>query len=349
MRRLFMNSFIRSDLMKSWQTIAGLLREQRELKPRGSWIAKLQRRCWFRLETIDVLRYVGIHRPPINCLFALRSLTALLPLNRSLQDEVLQIIKSLNVDDVRALRSYLAEADGPVVIITGCMQRYFELQKCLNAFHEADPSLKVIGVIGQPSLPDWSFRFDLNRQCLFLPVSDQYQALPHKVAWTCLVMSLFDSVPAVLKIDDDAIPGDLSLLRLLFSKLANTDFSAAGYPILTNSHLSLDRGWHIGKSSASANLTVFDGPSTRLWMSGGTGYLLCKDGIMTIAAHALHSWGIIKMMFYEDMASSLILKLAGCSVYWLKNPEDLGVSTERATEIRDGAWSVDWEQLSHLS
>jgi hypothetical protein len=139
--------------------------------------------------------------------------------------------------------------------------------------------------------------------------------------------------------DDDAHPGSFNLLKANLQQLqAPHSAAAVGYPIRVPSRLSLDRGWHLGKASARGNRQVFSSLGAREWLSGGLGYLLSSEAVRQLGHYALHSWGFVESMLYEDICVSMLLEAADLPVHWLTQPDQLGLHNERASEIAAGQW-----------
>lgn len=277
----------------------------------------------------------------------LRNLLALMPLDDTLQTAGMALLRGLNDSCLASLDSHLADSrEGLVIVVTGCRPRAARLLQTIRRFATASPDTAVIGVVGDPTLRDWELRFDPRTAVLSLPVSDAYEALPLKVGWAVLAVALGGEGRSVLKVDDDAAPGDLDRCVELLTALKRDGQAAAGYPITTATPLSLDRGWHIGKSSAPANRIAFNTIATRNWMSGGAGYLLSARGVAIVASHALHSWGFFETMLYEDITISMVLNATEADLRWLDDPEQLGIRSERADEIAQGLWPYDEAMLT---
>jgi hypothetical protein len=221
----------------------------------------------------------------------------------------------------------------------GCRRRRQRAELCRQGFQQTGEWPRPLLVEGDPRLPDWRVRYCPKAHRLTVPVDDSYCGLPRKVLWLLLTLALLDQPPVMLKMDDDARPGSLTALRGSLSLLQGSQPAAAvGYPIRVPERLSLDRGWHLGKSSARANRQVFSSLGAREWLSGGVGYLLSAEAVLQLGHYALHSWGFVESMFYEDVCVSMLLEAAALPVHWLQQPELLGLSNERAMEIADGQW-----------
>lgn len=332
---------------QAWLTVQQALQGQCALEPRGPWIAGLIRDLDLRMRLQLAL---SDWNPPLyraGLLARLRNLLALLPLDSQLQQAGLEMLRGLNPCSLQSLEAQLASLDaGLVVVITGCRHRAEKLSGTMQRFAASSDNASIIGVVGDPSLRDWEFHYCPRTRILTVPVSDAYEALPQKLAWAVLALGLCPSAVGMLKVDDDARPADINAAIRLLDTLKSTGEAAAGYPITTASPLSLDRGWHIGKSTGEANHTAFNSLATKNWMSGGVGYLLAPAGVQIVAEYAMHSWGFFEAMLYEDISITMILDAADAGVHWLHQASQLGIRTERAEEIDQGLWSYDAAMLS---
>jgi hypothetical protein len=63
-------------------------------------------------------------------------------------------------------------------------------------------------------------------------------------------------------------------------------------------------------------------------MSGGAGYLLNGPAVRLLGDFALHSWGFVESMLYEDVCVSLLLQAGGARFQWLDDPGELGIGTQ---------------------
>lgn len=331
-----------SPIWQAWLTVQRQLEPQCRLQPRGPCIRALIRELDRRLRLHLALSAWDPRLSRFALLARLRNLLALLPLDRELQEAGLQLLRGLNQPGLAALDQHLAAASaGLAVVVTGCRHRAPKLSDAVRRFAAGSGAIAVVGVVGDPGLRDWEIRFDPRTAVLRLPVSDAYEALPQKVGWAALALGLCRPLPALLKVDDDAAPRDLGAAVRLLEALRSTGAAAAGYPITTPSPLALDRGWHLGKSSARANRIAFSSIATKNWMSGGVGYLLAPAGVAVVSDYALHSWGFFEAMLYEDIAISMVLNAADAGLHWLDQAGRLGVSTERSDEIEQGHWAYD--------
>lgn len=332
-----------------WRTIQQCLASQCMAMPRGPWVQQLVDELDQRLRLHRVVQPLHSQLSRSHLLSRLRNLLALLPLDEALQQAGKGLLINLNQESVQEMTDHLpARHGGLVVLVTGCQNRADRLQRTLQRF--AAPAeaagAAVVGAVGEARLRDWEFRFQKCESILRLPVSDTYEALPQKVGWATLALAMASPSIGILKVDDDAEPADLQTCVELLNQLRKNQQAAAGYPITTPSPLSLDRGWHLGKSSRAANRIAFNQPTTKLWMSGGVGYLLAPEGVRIIAEYALHSWGFFETILYEDVCTSMILKAADARLHWLEKASHLGISTERANEIAQGHWPYDPDMIT---
>ena len=340
------------NIEEHWRTVQECLRLQCMAMPRGPWVKKLIDELDHRLRLHHAMQswHSGLSRSHL--LTRLRNLLALLPLDVTLQQAGRDLLSCLNQTTAEALTDHLASRQHDlVVVVTGCRSRFDRLKRTIDHFAgpAAEAGAAVIGVVGEPRLRDWEVRFERNSSLLSLPISDAYEALPQKVGWAALAVTMASPSLGILKVDDDAEPANLNASVELLHQLRKNGQAAAGYPITTPSPLSLDRGWHLGKSSRAANRLTFNHPGTKLWMSGGAGYLLAPQGVSIIAEHALHSWGFFQTILYEDICVSMLLQAADARLCWLEKASRLGISTERAREIAEGHWPYDRSMLAESS
>ncbi|EAQ75829.1 MULTISPECIES: hypothetical protein [unclassified Synechococcus] len=308
---------------------------------RSSSIQRLERRFQRRLIGLRLLRFSGLRSIPVPLIASLRALLSLVPLDAEAMGCGRGLLAQLNAPDLCALQGLGSSAERPLLAIVSCRQRLGKARQALQHFHHwerAGQGIPLI-VVGDPTLPDWRFRFCPHQRLLQLPVDDAYEGLPHKVMALMLVASLLDQPPALLKMDDDTHPGDPEALMITLARLAQGEAVAAGYPIFTPSPLDLDRAWHMGKS-ARFNLRPFDSLGSERWMSGGVGYLLSASAVRQLGDFALHSWGFVQSMLYEDVCVSMLLQATHCPIHWLDDPSELGIGNERQLEIHQGFWQV---------
>jgi hypothetical protein len=289
---------------------------------------------------VEVARKLGRSAPPIALLASLRPLLSLVPLDQQVLGAARRLLSELNAEALLALQKNLA-GGAPVLAIVSCQAQLARSQATLADFAAwtAAGWGQPLIVIGDPRLPDWRFEFCPERRLLRLPADDAYEGLPAKLITLQWVLSLLPSPPALLKMDDDAQPDDPLALAQLVETLGVAGAAAAGFPIFTPSPLHLDRAWHIGKSARS-NLRPFNSLGATRWMSGGTGYLLNGQAVSLLGDFALHSWGFVESMLYEDVCVSMLLQAGAAQLHWLNTPEQLGIRSERQQEIEAGQWQV---------
>lgn len=293
------------------------------------------------------MQQVGWAQPPINVTSRLRPLLSLVPLNAKALESGQNLLRALNRHSLESLESQLTTktAEGLsttipwIPVILGCRSRRQRAEACQQRFQHTHPWPRPLMLEGSARLPDWQVHYCPNTHRLTVPVDDSYAALPQKMLWLLLALALLRQPPSILKMDDDAQPGNFELLAGNLQRLNSHQTNAAvGYPIRVPSRLSLDRGWHLGKSSARGNRRVFNSLGAREWLSGGVGYLLSSKAVSQLGQYALHSWGFVESMLYEDVCVSMLLEAADLPVYWLKQPDQLGLQNERASEIGAGQW-----------
>ena len=336
---------------EAWHQISIIkvrLYKQTLRKPRGYWIKKLIKKFEVRLRLHLRISRLCPNFNGFNLINSLRQILSLIPLDVELQQSGVNIMRLLNAQTYKTLEAYLADTNRDLVVIAvGCKSRMNQLRRTILLF-DATQNVKVIGVVGDSSLPDWKIKYDVEQQILTLPINDNYEGLPLKMAWACLVLSICKYELNILKVDDDSQPDLLINSFKLLEETQQKDCAAAGYPITQDSPLHLDRGWHIGKSSKKANLNVYSNLGIKCWMSGGTGYLLTSTAISRVAAYTLHTWGFIQGMVYEDIAITKIIDSEDLRINWIEDPISLGITNERINEIKSGQWSFERSKLSNL-
>jgi hypothetical protein len=310
-------------------------------------VIKLKERCGRQLQRIDRFQQIGIRQPPLNVLDRLQPLLSLLPLDAVALAAGRTLLQTLNRPALEQLQLQLVEqgvsnGNKALPVIVGCRLHRRQAESCQNNFVRTGHWPQPLLVEGNPRLPDWCLQYCAKAHRLTLPVDDSYSGLPRKMIWLVLALGLLDQPPAILKMDDDAQPGSPQALQhcidLLHKEHENQTVAAVGYPIRVASPLSLDRGWHLGKSSARANRKVFSSLGAKQWLSGGVGYLLSAVAVRQLAEYAMHSWGFVESMLYEDVCVSMLLEAANLQVHWLTDPDQLGLLNERTTEIAAGQW-----------
>lgn len=323
----------------------GDLADNRSHPGRGPYLQRQTQRLLWRYRVVRLLQALGWARPPLPLMPPLRGLTALVPLDPSTQAAARRLLQCLNRGPLAALQRSLREQGcGPgtvLPVIVSCRHRLKRAQLAQQAFGaQACPGvLRPLIVVGQERQADWSFRFDRQRNLLTIAIDDAYEGLPVKVVTAMAVLALVDEPPQLLKLDDDARPGDLRALQAVAERLTTPTATAAGYPIVTPTPLHLDRGWHLGKSRR-ANDRVFATLGTREWISGGAGYLLNVPALQLMQAFWFHTWDFVTSMLYEDVCVSMLLQAGDARVDWLRHPADLGLLTERQEEVDDGHWTI---------
>ena len=320
---------------QTWSKLGQCLEQETSKKPRGALIKGMLKKAKYIHVLENWTARVGLGKPPINMLGAIRPLLALKPLDDELQKSGKEILREWNSVELNKLADISKVSDDAVIVVIGCRTRYKKLLNTVNRLTEQRHGFKVIGIIGKGRGPDWAIKTNRKNGILTVPCRDSYEALPEKILWMCLAINLLDSSLAIIKVDDDtkAVRGE-KIKRLLKTTLLQGN-DAAGLPISIASPLAVDRGWHIGKSNGKHNWTAFQGLAPKRWMSGGAGYLLQKQAVSELANFALHSWEYIKNELYEDLAVSHILQSCGKSIYWVNNCEELGLRNERINEIEE--------------
>lgn len=319
------------------------------VKHRRPHVRRLESRLLRRLAAITELQRLGWQRPPLSLLKHLRPLLSLAPLDAPLLTSACQELAQRNAPELVKLQQCL-DAGGPAVAIISCRDRLKQGQQALEEFLGwADKGYgQPLLISGDSGLADWTFRFSPEQRWLQLPCRDSYDGLPSKMLTLMWVLCLLPRSPALLKIDDDGQPGDPDRLRTLVQRLGSGHAAAAGFPIVTQTALCLERAWHIGKSAGRVNRQPFSSLGTQCWLSGGTGYLLNSEAVRLLGHFALHSWGFVQSMIYEDVCVSMLLQAGQSKMYWLEDPRDLGVHSERQQEISAGQWQPPIELMNSL-
>lgn len=306
----------------------------------NSMLSKLEH----RLHLQRSCRKIGLGGVGVKIIKYIRPLATLAPLDQALSTEIRSFVGELNKEALASMTDFLGQATAVVTIIS-CdknLQKSRPLAARFSAWGEQD-KLKTIVITGNKRLPDWRFRFNADNHHLEVSCADNYESLPLKILTLLWVLSLQDKAPAVLKVDDDARPGESWRLSKLLDKLNRSiEPSAAGFPVFTPSTLSLDRGWHLGKSEGSWKSKPFDSIGTKSWMSGGAGYALNSSAVNQLSSFYINSWGFASSMVYEDVCISMLMQAMGAKFHWLENPYDLGISTERHIEIDAGLWQNEY-------
>lgn len=330
--------------------LARITARHNSIEHRRPHVRRLERRLLRRLSLLTALQDLGWQRPPLPLLKRLRPLLSLAPLDLPLLASARHELARRNAAELARLQQCL-EAGGPAVAIISCRARLGRGHAVVEAFRPwaAQGCGQPLLISGTPHLPDWTFRFCPRRRWLQLPCSDSYDGLPAKLLTLMWVLALLPQSPAVLKIDDDAQPGEPRRLQALLQRLGHDQPAAAGFPIVTQTALCLERAWHMGKSAGRANQRPFDSLGTPCWLSGGTGYLLNGEAVRLLGHFALHSWGFVQSMLYEDVCVSMLLQAGHSQLHWLEDPSDLGVRSERQEEIDAGQWQPPTDFMQSLT
>lgn len=312
---------------------------------RGPFVRRQQARLLRCYRAVRLLQAVGWTCPPLSLLSSLRGLTGLVPLDQTTQAAARGLLLQLNREALGRLEQSLqvqsAHSGVVLPVIVSCRQRLDRARVAQEAFaKEMQPGLlRPLIVVGQERQADWSLRFDAEQNLLSISVDDAYEGLPAKVITLVALLALLNQPPQLLKLDDDARPGDLQRLLQLASTLDQPTPIAAGYPIVTPTPLHLDRAWHLGKSRR-ANHRLFCSLGAREWLSGGAGYLLNAPATRLIQEFWLHTWDFVRSMLYEDVCLSMLLQAGDAQFHWLQHPADLGLFSERQQEVDEGQWSI---------
>ena len=288
-----------------------------------------------------------MHEPPLNVLCRLHPLLSLVPLDSEALSAGRAVLQTLNRSalgqlQLRLEKQGVSNRDKALPIIVGCRLRRHQSEACQRKFVRTGEWPQPLLVEGNPRLPDWCIQYCATTHRLTLPIDDSYSGLPLKMIWLTLALGLLDQPPAILKMDDDAHPGSPEALQQCINLLnkghPHKRVEAVGFPIRVASPLSLDRGWHLGKCHPRDNGKVFSSLGAQQWLSGGVGYLLSSLAVRQLAEYAMHSWGFVESMVYEDVCVSMLLEAANLKVHWLTEPDKLGLLNERSTEIAAGQW-----------
>lgn len=324
------------------QELGRALKHQHSFPERQPVLRRLEARLSRRLQLVRRLQKMGIARPRIALLREMRPLLSLCPLDAAVFLAARQELARRNACQLQQLIRFVQQP-APVLAVVGCHQRWAQGAAAVTSFQSwrqagwGHPLL----ITGNPSLPDWSFRFLPEHQWLQLSCLDSYESLPAKVLTLAWVLALLPEPPALLKLDDDARAEQAQPLQSLLCQLGNHQPAAAGYPSHTATQLCLDRGWHLGKSAEPANHQPFASLGSRSWLSGGAGYLLNGQAVALLAHFALHSWGFVESMVYEDVCVSMLLQTGEARMHWLQDPGLLGITSERHQEIQRGLWPIN--------
>ena len=221
-------------------------------------------------------------------------------------------------------------ADGRVVFMVTSCRKYFAQALRVQADLRARGATACI-VIGDPTLrvPRW------DGDTCTLPVEDNYETLPLKVAGGVNALVQRFGAIAVVKIDDDChLTDDFTPERFLQLARAH-DYVGM---LAVNPHLC--RFWHFGKTSRPM------GPYSRrhhgAW-AGGACYLLGPRAAALVASEYAHYPAEIGDEYYEDKAIGDFMRRQGVPLTTIRHA-DWGISfdtTERfvAPVLRDAATS----------
>ena len=295
-------------------------------------IRRAKRRIfWFRL-----FQKSKIEKPPINLLSTLRPLLALHPTDQKLLETVKELLRQVNKKSLKDFQDWLTSSrETPLVVVIGCKKRREALKCTLKQLRRSQKQLDVIGVVANNTQADWKLKFNTKEGILEVPCRDSYEGLPEKVIWTHLSVVL-GREQAIFKIDDDTKAIQPEKILELNEMLEIQKKHAAGTQISVNTPLEIDRGWHLGRCSGTDNKKPFEGLGPKLWISGGAGYLVAREGVKTLADFGLHSWNFVEGQIYEDLTVSWIMQSNNRRIHWIKNWQEIGATNERTLQLKSG-------------
>ena len=125
-----------------------------------------------------------------------------------------------------------------VIIVLGCRTRYKKLLNTLKRLREQRHGYQVIGIVGKNNGPDWAIKTNRTNGIITVPCRDTYEALPEKVLWTCLAISMLNSNLAIIKDIFSTlwtVPG-LEERKSIHTCSENKSHIAVHFPMLDASH-----------------------------------------------------------------------------------------------------------------
>ena len=201
-----------------------------------------------------------------------------------------------------------------VVVHVSCRPKLARAELSSSSFSDPTSEVETLRIIGDDSFPENKFHFDAGRRLLVVPANDAYEGLPTKVIKTFLFMGLSRITVPVLKLDDDVICDDLTVLKtVLKDVLSKSEYGGRVLPPATR--LSDSQFWHFGKCKSPDINFRPDGMFFFFPYAAGACYWLSGEAINLLSKIALLHDRYFETELYEDRAIGTALNYYGTRPY----------------------------------
>jgi len=232
--------------------------------------------------------------------------------------EVFGMYVSEKMPDLMVWISKCSELSLPLPVVIAC-EKYLDKAKSLSRdFGPRFFGVKPVIIIGGSSLA-----FDTSdEQVLTIPVSDVYEALPHKTFETRAVMTALGANNGMMKIDDDVnFVGNESLkMADIHAAFDGVDYMGVGIQ-----PTYFERAWHNGKCHGPVP-PLYCKPYIEPFANGNL-YFLSKKALDESMSFYLRYPGCLAGELYEDKAIGDLLHRLGFALQDRSLEPILGVST----------------------
>lgn len=126
-----------------------------------------------------------------------------------------------------------------MILICGC-KKYEEYLRAAIKRHSGKKMLRIVGIMGDPTLTDASW--NETERLLILPTPDTYEDLPKKIhAAVCWINDKWPNTPGIFKTDDDIIFEDLSKLMIFIYRNLSIPYWGGYVERCKKSYINPDR------------------------------------------------------------------------------------------------------------
>ena len=196
------------------------------------------------------------------------------------------------------------------MVHVSCRPKLARAELSSSSFSDPTSEVETLRIIGDESFPENKFHFDAGRRLLVVPANDAYEGLPTKVIKAFLFMGLSRITVPVLKLDDDVICDDLTVLKtVLKDVLSRSDYGGRVLPPATR--LSDSQFWHFGKCKNPDINFRPDGLFFFCPYAAGACYWLSGGAINLLSKAALLHDRYFETELYEDRAVGTALNYYG--------------------------------------
>ena len=176
-----------------------------------------------------------------------------------------------------------------------------------KSFPEKGGETKNLLLIGDSRRKaDGTYRFDSERNILYVPADDGYESLAEKMARAYTFLGASNISACVLKVDDDVFctnPDRLVSEALPIVRVHH--YVGRVWGIMTS------RCWHFGKCADERLNQLPYGLITDAAYANGPAYLLSARAVRVLGKAAVYLHDVFMVELYEDLAVGKILKHYG--------------------------------------